>query len=151
MARPRKVLQLQSGHLESEFKSRRMLEESLVKGDSDELDNVPAGLLCDAVAKAEYKRILDNLRKLDLVANLDRNNLIMLSNAWSDYTKYRKQMKHCDDPTALYYLQKSHDKTVQIIKSLESTLGMTMDARLKAGAAKAQTQEAEMESKFGVI
>lgn len=151
MARPRKVLQLQTGHLEKEFQSRRMLEESLVKGDRNELEDLPSGLLCDATAKAEYRRLLDNLKALDLVANLDRNNLVMLSNAWSDYVRYRKLMKRCDDPQELYYLQKSHDKTVQIIKSLEGTLGMTMDSRLKAGAAKAKTQEAELEDKFGVI
>lgn len=151
MARPRKVLQLQSGHLEKEFKSKRAYEESLVKGNNDELDNVPDGLLDDTVAKSEYKRLLDNLKKLDLVANLDRNNLIMLSNAWSDYVRYRGLIKTCDDDFALAKLQKTLEKTVQTIMSLEGKLGMTMDSRLKVAAAKAQSQEENLRTVFGDI
>lgn len=63
MPRPRKPLAAQTGHLTKETQETRKYEESLVNAGKDELENIPVALFLDAVAKKEYKRTLENLRK----------------------------------------------------------------------------------------
>ena len=58
MPRPRKPLAAQTGHLTKETQETRKYEESLVNAGKDELENIPAALFLDAVAKKEYKRPL---------------------------------------------------------------------------------------------
>ena len=83
MPRPRKPLAAQTGHLTKETQETRKYEESLVNAGKDELENIPVALFLDAVAKKEYKRTLENLRKIDLINNLDRAALISYANSYA--------------------------------------------------------------------
>lgn len=151
MARPRKALSAQAGHLTKETQEKRRYEESLVKGPTDELDRTPVKLLRDKVARAEYKRQLSNLKKMEMISNLDRNNLIMYANEWSKYVYFQNSEKAVDDPETLAMIDQAEKRCTDKLLQLGSKLGMSMDARLKAAQAKASTQNAEITEEFGDI
>ena len=121
MPRPRKPLAAQTGHLTKETQETRKYEESLVNAGKDELENIPVALFLDAVAKKEYKRTLENLRKIDLINNLDRAALISYANSYALYVKTCK------------------------------VLGMSPTARLQAASSKTKVQAEELEGMFGDI
>jgi len=93
MARPRKIISLQTGNIKKDVRARREYEESLVKTDKDELEKVPPSVFIDTVAKKEYERIHKNLKSIEIIGNLDRNSMIVYANAYSMYIRASKEIK----------------------------------------------------------
>lgn len=74
MGRPRKPLTEQRGNLTVITMQTREAEEDSVTTDKNQLKRPPTWLI-DNVAKKEWRRIVKELEKINLIGNLDRNNL----------------------------------------------------------------------------
>lgn len=155
MPRPRKPLAAQTGHLTKETQETRKYEESLVNAGKDELENIPVALFLDAVAKKEYKRTLENLRKIDLINNLDRAALISYANSYALYVKTCKEIKDTGfvsvingRPNPLFAIMNQAKKEME---TAGKVLGMSPTARLQAASSKTKVQAEELEGMFGDI
>ncbi len=159
MGRPRKPLEMQTGNLTRETQEKRKYEESLVNTGKTDLDDVPANLFLDAVARKEYKRVLADLKKIDIIGNLDRANLISYANSYALYVKTCKKMKAkgFEDivltaqgmkPNPLYMIL---DQTKREMEAAGKALGMSATARLQIASAKAKDQEEDLKDTFGDI
>jgi len=160
MGRPRKPIEMQKRHNKVVEMQRREMEEQAVTTGADQLEKPPAWLT-DTVAKNEWKRLVKELKKIEIIGNLDLNNLGAYCNAYSGYrkatkelvgapltvekwTKYGPQMV----PNPLIAVQSKYSDEMRRYASL---CGLTIDSRLKAGTGKVNKQEETLERKFGLI
>ena len=159
MARPKKIISMQRGHIGKKARAQREYEEKLVATSKVGLEKVPPSLFLDAVAKKEYKRILEELQAIDIIGNLDRTNMISYANAYSIYVDTCKKMKEKDfrpviETSSGMKKNPLYDIQAQALKTIESTgkqLGMSVSARLNIAASKAKQQEEELADMFGNI
>lgn len=160
MGRPRKPLEMQRGNLTVVSIERRRSEEKQATTGSNQLGRPPDWLI-DEVAVKEWKRIVKELRKINLVGNLDRNNLGGYCNAFANYVKATSILK---DQT--FYVERETRTGVIVVKNpmvdiqrnyademrrFASLCGLTIDARLKAAAIKTDKTQEEITRKFGNI
>lgn len=142
----------------SEKEQRRKEEESVTVGKS-QLRYAPEWLV-DEVAKKEWTRLVKELKEIDIIGNLDRNNLGAYCNAYACYvraTKELKEQKMCvyrETRTGsivvknpLIDVQKSYAEEMRKFASL---CGLTIDSRLKAATIKAKKED-EVGDQFGGI
>ncbi len=159
MARPRKIVSMQTGNIKKDVRAQKEYEESLIKTDGDELDKVPPSVFLDSTAKKEYERIKKNLQSIDIIGNLDRNSMIVYANAYAMYLKTSKEIKKKDfkpvvttnsgeKPNPLYAILEQAKKDMD---SAGSALGMSASSRLKIAAEKAKGQENTLAQMFGDI
>ncbi len=151
---------MQKGHLKVVDMQRRKQEQDLVTVDSDQLQKPPAWLV-DANAKKEWKRLVTELEKIEIIGNLDLNNLGAYCNAYAHYRKATKELK--DAPLTVekktkYGTQMTPNPLIGIqakyldeMRQYAALCGLTIDSRLKAGAAKVDKQEDRIERRFGAI
>ena len=92
MSRNRKPLEQQAGNLTKVDRERKQLEQQAIKTGAEDLIRAPSWLV-DSTAKKEYKRILKDLGKIEIVGNLDLSNLAGYCNAYSMYRRATEQMK----------------------------------------------------------
>ena len=161
MSRNRKPLDQQAGNITKEDKDRKALEEQVVKTGAEDIGKTPAWLV-DAVAKREYKRILKDLKRIEIVGNLDLANLAGYCNAYAMYRKATQQLANeelivkrtsaqgyeYEAENPLIVVQK---KYAEEMRKFASLCGMTIDSRLKAATMKVDKIEDEIEDEFGDI
>ena len=151
MGRPRKPLTEQRGNLTVITMQTREAEEDSVTTDKNQLKRPPTWLI-DNVAKKEWRRIVKELEKINLIGNLDRNNLGGYCNAFANYVKATEILK---DQT--YYIDRETRNGVIVVKNpmvdrkFASLCGLTIDARLKAAAVKSDKTREAITNKFGNI
>lgn len=161
MSRNRKPLEQQEGNLTKEDKERKRLEEQMIKTGAEDLGKAPSWLI-NAVAKREYKRILKDLKKIEIVGNLDLSNLAGYCNAYAMYRKATEELAggelivertssqgttyEAENP--LIMIQK---KYAEEMRKFASMCGLTIDSRLKAASVKVEKIEDEIEDEFGDI
>ena len=159
MARPRKIVSMQTGNIKKDVRAQREYEESLIKTDGDELDKVPSSVFLDSTAKKEYERIRKNLQSIDIIGNLDRNSMIVYANAYAMYLKTSKEIKKKDfkpvvttssgeKPNPIYAILEQAKKDME---TSGNALGMSASSRLKIAAEKAKGQEENLMRMFGDI
>ena len=161
MSRNRKPRDQQAGNITKEDKDRKALEEQVVKTGAEDIGKTPAWLV-DAVAKREYKRILKDLKRIEIVGNLDLSNLAGYCNAYAMYRKATQQLANeelivkrtsaqgyeYEAENPLIVVQK---KYAEEMRKFASLCGMTIDSRLKAATMKVDKIEDEIEDEFGDI
>lgn len=160
MGRPRKPLEQQTRHNKVVDIQRRQLEEESVTCGSEQLEKPPSWLT-DKKAKDEWKRLVTELKKINIVGNLDVNNLGAYCNAYSAYLKATRELKAStltverqtkfgvqivENP--LIGIQKKYSEEMRKYASL---CGLTLDSRLRAGTAKVDKQEEDLQKLFGAI
>ena len=162
IGRGRKPLSEQKGNLTREIQEKKKYEESLVKADTSNIDTPPSFLKGDKVAIKEYKRLIDELKKLDIITNLDTNNLGSYCVAYSKYVQatsemlgqpltIQKQQANGTTCIAEHPLIKIQKLYAEEMRKFSVTLGLTIDSRLKFATAKAEKVNNEIEDKFGGI
>ena len=160
MARQRKVVDMQAAHLTKKEKQKKKAEEREVITGNEDLEKPPTWLL-DANAKKEWERIVAELKKIELVGNLDYVNLACYCNAYANYVKVSRKLKkeqYCIEretrtgtivvKNPLVDIQTSSAAEVRKFAGL---CGMTIDSRLKAAVQKIDRKEEKLEKKFGAI
>ena len=160
MGRQRKVVNMQSAHLTQKEKQKKKQQEREVITGNEDLAKPPAWLL-NADAKKEWNRITEELKKIELVGNLDYANLACYCNAYANYIKVTRQLKK--EP---YCIERETRTGVIVVKNplvdiqtnyaaemrkFASLCGMTIDSRLKAAVKKVDQKEEKLEQKFGAI
>ena len=165
MSRNRKPLKEQKGNLTREQQENIRATEEAAAVDDDQLKNAPRWLT-DKAAQEEWKRLIKELKKAGLVCNLDRNNVAMYCNCWSDYLRVSKLIKALlpedekelmplDDgvPSMELYtsLIKLRKTLIDDMMKISRTCGLTLDSRLKAGQLKVDKVADAIEDAFGDI
>ena len=165
MSRNRKRLSEQKGHLTREQQDNIRATEDASDIENDQLRNAPRWLT-DKAAQAEWKRLIMELKKAGLVCNLDRNNVGMYCNCWSDFLRVSKLIKTLlpedekdlmplDDgvPSMELYtsLIKLRKTLIDDMMKISRTCGLTLDSRLKAGQLKVDKVADAIEDAFGDI
>lgn len=160
MARQRKPIDMQKGNLTVLEQEKKRLSEEYVRTGKDQLKNPPIWLI-DDIAKKEFKRIVKELKEIELVGNLDLNNLGAYCNAFSNYIHVTEALSQ--EP---YYLERT-TRTGEIIvknplvdiqtiyaselRKFASLCGLTIDSRLKAATTKLDKEQQDINKKFGGI
>lgn len=160
MGRQRKVVNMQSAHLTQKEKQKKKQQEREVITGNEDLAKPPAWLL-NADAKKEWNRITEELKKIELVGNLDYANLACYCNAYANYIKVTRQLKK--EP---YCIERETRTGVIVVKNplvdiqtnyaaemrkFAGLCGITIDSRLKAAVKKVDEKEEKLEQKFGAI
>lgn len=92
MARARKPLSQQRGDLTEKRKAEMELQEAAIKTGKEDLE-IPPEWLTDRIAKDEFRRVVRELGKLDLIGNLDLATIGAYANAYAGYVRASKNMK----------------------------------------------------------
>lgn len=161
MARPKKMLGLQTGHLTKEQIAEREMQENLIQTGSEQLEKAPSWLR-DGVAKKEWHRLVEQFKVLSVISNLDLNNLGAYCNAYSCYIEATKELNK--QPFTIEYTNKvgainvTENPLIKIqikysdeMKKYSSLLGLTIDSRLKMASIKAEKVKDEISDKYGDI
>lgn len=160
MGKSRLPTEMQKGHLTVVNIEKRKAEESSVKTGKNQLRRPPVWLV-DDVAVKEWKRLVKELEKIEMIGNLDKNNLGGYCNAFSNYVKTTEMLK--EQPLCIDRETRNGTITVknplvdiqrnfaEEMRKFASLCGLTIDARLKAAALKTSKTEEKLEEQFGAI
>lgn len=138
-----------------------MLEEQSVITGMEDIGRPPSWLI-NTIAKKEYKRVLKDLKTIEIIGNLDLSNLAGYCNAYAMYRKATEQLSgqelivvkvsaqgtEYEGENPLIMIQK---KYAEEMRKFASMCGLTIDSRLKAAAIKVDRAENEIEDEFGDI
>lgn len=160
MPRPKKPIDMQKAHLTLVEKQNRKAEEDSVTTGNNQLKTPPRWLIND-VAKKEWRRIVRELNKIQIVGNLDYANLGGYCNAYANYIQVTEILK---DQT--YSIERETRTGTIIVKNplvdiqtnyaaemrrFATLCGLTIDSRLKAAVVKTEKTEDMITEKFGNI
>ena len=160
MPRPKKPIDMQKAHLTLVEKQNRKAEEDSVTTGNSQLKTPPRWLIND-VAKKEWRRIVRELNKIQIVGNLDYANLGGYCNAYANYIQVTEILK---DQT--YSIERKTRTGTIIVKNplvdiqtnyaaemrrFAALCGLTIDSRLKAAVVKTEKTEDMITEKFGNI
>lgn len=140
MPRPLKPVALQQGRMSNESKRiRQEQEDRFLKGATNQLK---APTFLDPMAKKEFKRVVELLKQLDVVQNLDLTVLAIYCDAYSNYVKLSKQVQEhgsvefytntqgFENKVVSSYVQ-AKSKYIEIIFKCSGKLGLSVSDRLK--------------------
>lgn len=156
MGRNRKVLEMSTGDLTKKVQSEKTVQASMIVQDPSDLDKLPADLL-DPKARKEWKRVVPELKKMDIVGQLDIANLVGYCNAYSKYCEASKRLRGqpltIEGPTGLKEnpLINVQIKYAEQFRKFADQCGLTINSRLKWAATKMKKQEEQIETEFGAI
>lgn len=161
MGRARKPLCMQQGNLTKEIKEQKAAEEDIITTGNNDLKTPPAWLV-DATAKNEFKRLVAEFEKVDMVGNLDLNNIGCYCNAYANYRKATRELSkqpfivkkimpngiEIESGNPLIKIQKNYAEEMRKFAVL---CGLTIDSRLKYATVKISKDESEINGEFGEI
>ena len=160
MSRNRKPLEMQSKHLTNAEKLQKEEEEDLLALGKEQLQDPPDWLIND-VAINEFKRIVKEIDKIDVIGNLDINNLGGYCNSYALYLKSTEELKGkslivrkmtkngpITVKNPLIEIQKNYADEMRKFASL---CGMTIDSRLKVATIQTTKQQEAIIDDFGDI
>lgn len=157
MGRTRKILSEQTGNLTKEIQTRRSIEQDMTRTGTDYFLKPPKWLI-NSVAVREYKRLVGELKKLELLGNLDTNALGNYCNAFAKYAEITERLKYApltvtnsagnEVENPLINLQIKYSKEMRDNARL---CGITIDSRLKFASQKLDRIDEEISEEFGDI
>ena len=158
MPRQNKPLSMMKKHLTSEEKIKKERQEEVVSVGKEQLARAPTWLL-DSVAKKEFKRLVKEYEKIDLVGNLDLNNIGEYCDLFSLYNEDIKDYKEVkkSDITLSEKIEKKAEikkdmlRLVEQMRKIGSLIGMDINNRLKAANKIVNQQDEEINDEFGDI
>jgi P27 family predicted phage terminase small subunit len=160
MPRSRKPLSQQKGNLTVLQQTKKKLAENSIKTKKDRLLTPPVYLV-NNIAIEEWEAVTGELRSIEIVGNLDLGNLVVYCNAFADYveatTHCRTEDKVIERDTQngtilvrnpWVDLQKGY---ADEMRKAGSKCGIDVNNRLKAASIKVDTEQEEINRKFGGI
>lgn len=155
--RARKPLSSQKGNLNREKIIRLEYEEKSVQTGKDELTKPPVWLVNND-AKKEWKRIVPQLKSIDIIGNLDLANIAGYCNAYAQYRYYTEQIKEAekieDTAERIQVLSAASNlqiKYAQELRRFSDMCGISVSSRMKAAAEKTTKKEDKIQQEFGAI
>ena len=104
-------VELQTGHLKVIDGQKKRDAEDQVKTEKNQLKRPPSWLI-DDVAKKEWRRVVKELSKLNIVGNLDLNNIGGYCNAFANYVKATEILSQ-----QMYYVDRETRTGVIVVKN----------------------------------
>ena len=156
MSRNRKVLDLSTGDLTKKVRAEKATQSAMIVQDPADLDRLPQDLI-DTKAKKEWKRVVPELKKMDIVGRLDITNLVAYCNAYSKYCEATKALRGQPLTVPSPSGEKENPlinvqiKYAEMFRKFADQCGLTINSRLKWAATKTKQQEEQIESEFGAI
>lgn len=161
LSRARKPVGMQSKNLTIEEKMQKQMEEETITVGNEQLKRPPNWLI-DDIAKKEFKRLVKEFEKIEVVGNLDLNNICGYCNAYSLYRKATEKLKTdellVEKPlpngstqiveNPLIRIQKTY---AEEIRKFASMCGLSIDSRLKIATVKVSREQEEIKDDFGDI
>ena len=147
---------MSGGHLTKDMQQRKQVQSSMIVQDPSDLDRLPQDLL-DTKAKKEWKRVVPDLKKMDIVGRLDISNLVAYCNAYSKYCEATKALRGQPLTVSSPSGEKENPlisvqlKYQEAFRKAADQCGLTINSRLKWAATKMKKQEEQIESEFGAI
>ena len=159
MPRNRKPLAMQKGHLTVVQQEEKTQQEQLVTVGNEQLKKTPKWLI-DNTAKAEYKRLVKEFEKIEVVGNLDLNNIVCYCNAYSNYRKataelageplvIEKTLPNGSSVMAENPLIKIQKIYAEEMRKFATTVGLTIDSRLKTACFQTSKENEAIIDDFG--
>ena len=139
MGRNRKILEMNNSDLTKRVQEEKRTQSSMIVQDPADLDRLPQDLL-DTKAKKEWKRVVPDLKKMDIVGRLDISNLVAYCNAYSKYCEATKALRGqpltIEGPTGpkenpLINVQLKYQEA---FRKAADQCGLTINSRLKWAA-----------------
>lgn len=161
MGRGRKAVETQKGNITKFDKNRKKLEQDSVTVGNEQLKGKTPVWLINDDAKKEWRRLVKELEKIDIIGNLDKNNLIGYCNAYANYKKATEELK--DAPFCVEKVTRTGIVTVknplvdiqklyaEEMRKFAGLCGLTIDSRLKAAVTRTSKKEETLKEKFGGI
>ena len=159
MARPRKPLAEQRGHLTVYSQQRRRMEEEQVRQDTKLPERPPAHL--DVEAKKEWRRIIPALNNMDSIGDLDRAYVEGYCVAYSEHVQLTKRLRDFRrdakkqgidiDLEVEADLMKKQKQAATEMRAFMAKCGLDVSSRLKLAAEKVDKVEKDINVKFGAI
>lgn len=144
-------LENQKGNLNAEVIKRKELEQESVFVGNEQLENPPDWLV-DVIATNEWRRLVKEFNKKSMISNLDYNNLGAYCNAFARYTNIVKRLGTKvlagKETNPLVHLELKYSDEM---KRYGSSLGLTMESRLKVGPGLVTRQEEKFNDEFGDV
>lgn len=143
-------------HLTKREQSEKKTASAMIVQSAADLDKLPVDL-DGAKARREWKRVVPDLKKMDIVGRLDITNLVGYCNAYSKYVEatqaLREQPLTVPSPSGMKEnpLVGVQIKYADLFRKFADQCGLTINSRLKWAATKMKKQEEEIESEFGAI
>ena len=103
MARPRKNVAALQGNYSKEMIQDRLEQEKSITGDSDNVV-IPLFIKHDEIAVEEFLRIVEELKKVNLVTNVDSTMLGIYADCYSKYVE--STMAMANQPLVVEYTNK---------------------------------------------
>ena len=153
MARPRKPTELKSKHLtEEEIQTDELIGIEAKKVTKDKFKTPPRWL--DREAKTEYRRLISVLSGLEYLTDADINNLASYCAAFVRYRALMIEMQ--SEPFVTEDGKKNPKITAMVnyseeVRKYASSLGLTVDSRLKIASMNVQAKQNDIEDMFGDI
>lgn len=104
MARPHSNTTALQGHYAKDYIQDRLRKEKEITGDSDKIE-IPNFILGDEIAIAEFNRIVEELKKVNLISNVDSTQLGIYADSYSKY--YECTLALRNQPLVVEYINKS--------------------------------------------
>lgn len=134
MARPRKNVAALQGHQSKEEIQRRLEQEKRITGDSDNIV-VPKFIENDPIAVEEFLRIVEELRKVNIVTNVDSTMLGIYADCYSKYYEATLSMQQeplvfVDNNSVNPYV-KVQNNYIQTLMKISAMYGLDAASRSK--------------------
>ena len=152
MARPRKLLKNSTGDLTEQRRLQKEAEEAVISNMPRSLLEEPPTELRDKAARETWDRILPDLLRELTTCNLDRDNIIMYCNAWSETMEAQRRLKRnkTDDDYQELWRRRLKDARAEC-RRYGKMLGMDVSSRLKNADRKVASEDERINEMFGDI
>lgn len=158
MPRQNKPLSMMKKHLTSEEKIKKERQEEVVSIGKEQLARAPNWLL-DSVAKKEFKRLVKEYEKIELVGNLDLNNIGEYCNLFSMYIEDIKDYKEINESDMELgekieikrKIKRDILKVIEQMRKIGSLIGLDLNNRLKIASKIVNQEDEDINDEFGDI
>lgn len=156
MARPRKPLAAQQGHLKVVDMQRKKEAEQSYNQSRERLYKKPDRLI-NSTAEEMWDIVMEEVEKNDFYGNLDLFNLTSYCNAVANYIAVENELKDQDFVIRNQKGEKVENpligvkkKCMEEVQRFERLAGISIDCRLRIGENKAQKQQNTIMEKFEI-
>ena len=155
MARPRKNVTALQGNYSKEMIQERLEQEKSITGDSDNII-IPLFIRHDDVAVEEFLRIVEELKKVNLVTNVDSTLLGIYADCYSKYVE--STMAMANEPLVVEYTNKGgetnsvanpyikiQNQYMQMLMKISEKYGLDPSSRSKIAHLQPSNKEEEVD------
>ena len=154
--RARIPVQASTRHMTAAEIKRKVDAESKIRTEGDEIMKPPSWL--DSTAKKEWKRVVPQLLKIEVVGNLDFSAIAGYCAAFSGFKQTTEKLKSepftkmmPDGRVVENPLLRTQREFAAEMRKFADMSGMSISSRLKAAMAKVNETEKDIKDEFGDI